>query len=168
MRGVIRILAASTLLLASAAQALPADATKGLSGLKVPRFVSIAAGEANMRSGPGDRYPVSWVYQREGLPVEVVREYGIWRQVRDPQGGTGWVNKGLLTGTRTAYVMGQVRTLYARSDLGSKPVWRAEPGVVAKILLCEGQWCRVSIDGKSGYILRAHIWGTYPNESVES
>ena len=165
----IRTIAPTALLLAaSAAGALPSDATKGLSGLKVPRFVSLAAGEVNMRSGPGDQYPVSWVYHRHGMPVEVVREYGIWRQVRDPQGGIGWVNKGLLSGDRTAYVAGQVRTLYAKSDLGSRPVWRAEPGVVGKILLCEGQWCRVSVAGKSGYILRAHIWGTYPNEAVGS
>ena len=154
------------LMSAGAAAAMPSDATKGLSGLKVPRFVSLGAGEANMRSGPGNQYPVSWVYHRAGMPVEVIAEYGIWRQVRDPLGGTGWFNKNLLSGDRTAYVAGQVRTLYARSDLGSKPVWRAAPGVVAKILLCDGQWCRISVAGKSGYILRAHVWGTDPNEAV--
>lgn len=162
------LVALAAALAATAGRALPLDATKGISGLKVPRFVSLAAGEANMRSGPGDRYPVSWVYHRAGLPVEVVREYGIWRQVRDPQGGTGWINKGLLSGDRTAYVTRQVRTLYSKSDLGSNPVWRAEPGVVAKILLCEGMWCRVSVGGKAGFILRAHMWGTYPNEAVKS
>lgn len=155
-------------LFGAAAQALPVDATRGLSGLKVPRFVSLAAGQANMRSGPGSAYPVSWVYHRAGMPVEVIREYGIWREVRDPQGGTGWFNKNLLKGDRTAYVAGQVRTLYSRSDLQSKPVWRAEPGVVGKILLCDGPWCRVSFQGKAGYILRAHIWGAYAGEDFKS
>lgn len=164
----MRAAALALLLTASAAHALPSDATKGLSGLKVPRFVSIGAGQANMRSGPGDNYPIVWVYHRAGLPVEVIREYGIWRQVRDPQGGTGWFNKNLIKGDRTAYVAGQVRTLYAKSDLQSKPVWRAEPGVVGKILLCEGPWCRVTFQGKAGYILRAHIWGTYAGEDFKS
>ena len=153
-----RLLALCLALSASAAQALPADALKGLSGLKVPRFVSIAAGQANMRSGPGDQFPVAWVYHRAGLPVEVIKEYG----------GVGWVNKNLLKGSRTAYVAGQVRTLYAKPDLQSRPVWRAEPGVVANILFCEGPWCRISVGGKSGFILRAHIWGTYAGEDFKS
>ncbi len=156
------------LLLAAAPAAAQEDseATRGLSGAPVPRFVSLAAGEVNMRSGPGDRYPIIWVYKREGLPVEVVREWGIWRQVRDPHGTVGWINKNLLSGDRFAYVTRSVRTLYARSDLASQAVWKAEPGVVAKILLCEQSWCRISVDGKGGYILRSHIWGVYPKETV--
>jgi SH3-like domain-containing protein len=155
------------LLAAAPAVAQNRDATEGLSGLKVPRFVSLSAGEANMRSGPGEQYPITWVYRRAGLPVEIVREYGIWRQVRDPHGGTGWVNKNLLSGDRTAYVTKAVRTLHARADIAAPPVWRAEPGVVAKIVLCEGRWCQLTVDGRSGYILRDQIWGTYPGEAID-
>lgn len=143
------------------------EAEQGLSGLPIPRFVSLSAGEANMRSGPGERYPITWVYRREGLPVEVIREWGIWRLVRDPLGGQGWVNKNLIAGERTAYVTKSVRTLYARPDIAARAVWRVEPGVVAQIVLCEEAWCQIRIDGKSGYILRSHIWGTYPNESID-
>jgi SH3-like domain-containing protein len=159
----LAVLAAAPL----AAQQLPRDATEGLSGLPVPRFVALAAGEANMRSGPGDNYPITWIYRRKGLPVEIVREYGIWRQVRDPGGTVGWVNKNLLTGERHAYVTKSVRTLYERPDVQSRAVWRAEPGVVARILLCEQAWCNVSVEGRSGYILRNQIWGVYPNEAID-
>lgn len=154
-------------LLPSVAAAQNVDAEAGLSGLPVPRFVSLSANEANMRSGPGEKYPIIWVYRRAGLPVEVIREYGIWRQVRDVQGTVGWMNKNLLSGERTAYVTRKVRTLYARSDLASKPVWRVEPGVIAKIVVCEEAWCQLSIDGKSGYILRNQIWGVYSNETID-
>ena len=159
--------AAILLLIPVAAGAQMKEAQQGLSGLAVPRFVSLGAGEANMRSGPGEQYPIAWVYQREGLPVEVVREWGIWRLVRDPQGGQGWMNKNLLAGERTAYVTRAVRTLYERADIASRPVWRVEPGVVARIVLCEEAWCQLRIDGKSGYVLRNQVWGVYPRESID-
>ena len=161
------LLAAILALTPVAAAAQLREAEQGLSGLAVPRFVSLGAGEANMRSGPGEQYPIRWVYQREGLPMEVIREWGIWRLVRDPQGGEGWMNKNLLAGERTAYVTRSVRTLYERADIASRPVWRVEPGVVAKIVLCEEAWCQLRIDGKSGYILRKQVWGMYPKESID-
>ena len=142
------------------------EGQNGLSGLPTPRFVSVAAGEANMRTGPGDRYPIKWIYRRAGLPVEVLKEFDVWRLVRDPGGEIGWVNGNLLTGERTAYITRSVRTLYARPDIAAPPVWRAEPGVVAKIVLCEQAWCQLRADGRSGYILRNQIWGVYPRESV--
>lgn len=151
----------------TSASAQMREATEGLSGLPIPRFLSLGTGEANMRSGPGEQYPITWVYQREGLPMEVIREWGIWRLVRDPHGGQGWMNKNLLSGDRTAYVTRAVRTLYQRADIASRPVWRAEPGVVAKIVLCEEAWCQLRIAGKSGYVLRKHIWGVYEKESID-
>lgn len=162
-----RLLAIILALTPAAATAQTKESQQGLSGLPVPRFVSLGTGKANMRSGPGEQYPISWVYQREGLPMEVVREWGIWRLVRDPEGDQGWVNKNLLSGERTAYVTRAVRTLYERADIASRPVWRVEPGVVARIVLCEEAWCQLRIDGKSGYVLRKQIWGVYPNESID-
>lgn len=142
------------------------DAVEGLSGLAVPRFVSLSSSEANMRSGPGERYPITWVYERRGLPMEVVREYGIWRQVRDPSGTTGWMNKNLLSGERTAYVTRTVRALHASGDIASPVVWRAQPGVIGNIVLCEEAWCQIRVEGRSGYILRDQLWGTYPGERI--
>lgn len=157
------------LALAAPAAAQPArapDAINGLSGLPTPRFASLRSGQAYMRTGPGRQYPVTFVYRRRGLPVEIVREYGIWRQVRDPDGTLGWMDKGLLSGERTAYVARAIRTLHAEADANAPIVWRAEPGVVARVLFCAGAWCRISVDGRSGYILRKQVWGVYPNELI--
>ena len=41
-------------------------------GLPLPRFVSLRSEEVNMRTGPGVRYPVDWVYKRKNMPVEVI------------------------------------------------------------------------------------------------
>ena len=67
---------------------------------------------------------------------------------------------------RTGFVQGETRTLYVAPDLQSRVAWRVEPGTVMTITLCESLWCRVSNDGRSGYILRNHLWGTYPGEVV--
>lgn len=142
------------------------DATQGLSGLPVPRFVSLKSDKAYLRTGPGDRYPVEWVYTRKGLPVEVVREYGIWRQVRDIGGSVGWLNKQLVSGTRTAVVTGTVRTMYGTPDLAARAVWRIAPGAIVRIVVCSDAWCRVDRGGKSGYILRAQLWGVTSTETI--
>ncbi|MFY8101416.1 MAG: SH3 domain-containing protein, partial [Allorhizobium sp.] len=76
--------------------------TKGSSGLPLPRFVSLKAEKVNLRIGPSTDYAVSWRYMKSGLPVEIIREYENWRQIRDADGTEGWVNQTLLTGERTA------------------------------------------------------------------
>ncbi len=143
------------------------NCTEGISEQKLPRFVSLKGGSAMLRAGPDDRrFPIQWEYKRRGLPMEVLREYCIWREVRDPDGTVGWMNKSLLTATRTGYITGGVRTLYTAPDVQSRVAWRIEPGTVVTITLCEGAWCRVSNGGRSGYLLRNQMWGTYPNEAV--
>ena len=48
--------------------------------------------------GPGTRYPIEWVYKRRDLPVEIQREFEVWRLVQDPEGIKGWVHQATLTG----------------------------------------------------------------------
>ena len=149
--------------------ALPATSQEradGTTDFPVPRFVSLKSSSAMLRAGPEVRFPILWEYKRRGLPLEIIKEYKIWRQVRDPGGTIGWMNKSLLTGVRTGFVREQLRTLYVAPDLQSRVAWRIEPGTVVTITLCENQWCRVSNDGRSGYILRNQLWGTYPNEAI--
>ena len=53
------------------------------SGLKIPRFVSLKKNKVFVRTGPALRYPIKWVYKRNGLPVEIVKEFDTWRKVKD-------------------------------------------------------------------------------------
>ena len=105
------------LLIACAATAAnAAEFADGTTDLQKPRFVSIKGGSAMMRSGPGERFPILWEYKRPGLPMEILKEYEIWRQVRDPDGTIGWMNKALLTGQRTGIVKDQM--LYVQAAAG--------------------------------------------------
>jgi len=133
----------------------------------LPRYASLRHDAVHVRAGPGQDYPIRWTYQRQGLPVQVVREYENWRLVRDFEGAEGWVHAGGLTRRRTAVVMGAVRVLRAEPADGARAVARIEPGVVAKLDKCERAWCRLSVQGHAGWVKQQEIWGVKPGEKVE-
>jgi SH3-like domain-containing protein len=132
----------------------------------VPRFVSLRVDEVNLRTGPGERYPIDWVLVKKGLPVEIVQEFDVWRKVRDSQGSEGWVHQRMVTGARTVIIAGTVRALHADADAAAPAVARVEPGVLARLLECHDSWCRIEAQGIRGWLTRSEIWGVYPDETV--
>lgn len=151
-----------------AAPTLPAKRTTGPSGLPLPRFVSFRSSEANMRTGPGIRYPIKWVYRRRGLPIEIVDEFDTWRQVRDWQGTVGWVHQSMLQGRRYVLVTGAVRTLFDEPSGESRPVARVEAGVIGELESCNEQdWCQVEIKDITGWLPLDHIYGVYRGEILD-
>ena len=169
--------------LAALAAALPAAAQEPPggrrgTGLPVPRYVSLKTDRVNLREGPSKDHRTAWVFQRAGLPVEIVAEYETWRRIRDSEGTEGWVLHSLLSGRRTALVMpwakGEVVpiALLGGADEKAAVVARLQPSVIANVKGCDGTWCRVMIvlDGArdvDGYIRQDKLWGVYPNETIE-
>src|SRR5262249_10499346 len=89
-----------------------ADTSKGSNtGLPLPRFAALRSDEVNLRVGPGTRYPIQWVYKRRELPVEILREFEVWRLVEDTEGIKGWVHQATLTGRRSFIITGGDATL---------------------------------------------------------
>ncbi|MBV7255608.1 hypothetical protein KCG44_02280 [Pacificimonas sp. WHA3] len=148
------------------AAAQSAEAERGRSGLPMPRFVSLGTNKARMRAGPGREYPAKWLYVRKGLPLEVIDEWGIHRKVRDPDGEEGWMDKAMLSGARTGMIVGKVTTVRARPEDTAPAVWRAEPGVVSRVQLCEAGWCRIQTDGRAGFVKSLDLWGVYKDEVI--
>jgi SH3-like domain-containing protein len=148
--------------LAAAAQA--ADENDNTSHLPLPRFATLRSGDVNMRTGPGTRYPIEWVYARRGLPVEVTAEYDIWRRVRDPEGTEGWVNKTELTGKRSVVITGGPHDLHNGRDDQADVVAHLETGAMGQLVSCTQEWCKVRFDGVKGYLRKTQFWGAYPNE----
>lgn len=148
---------------------LPAFAqAANTSGLPVPRFVSLKSDETNVRSGPGTRYPISWVYRRSGMPVEVIEEYDLWRKIRDVEGTTGWVHKSMLDGHRNVLIKGkEPRLLKTDPEKDAKNILKAEPLVLARLSECQIDWCHVQISGRKGWIEKKYLWGVYEAEILE-
>ncbi|MCR0981875.1 SH3 domain-containing protein [Roseomonas pecuniae] len=137
--------------------------------MPLPRFAALRAEEVNMRSGPGTRYPIEWTYQRKDLPVQIVREFELWRRIRDMDGTEGWVHQSNLTGRRTLVVAGEERVLRRRPEEGAHVVARLKPGVLGRIRLCEaGQvWCEVQVADYRGWMRRSEFFGAMPEEEIK-
>lgn len=126
----------------------------------VPYWASIRVEPVNMRVGPGAAFPIDWTYRRAGLPVKVVRVMQGWRLVRDPEGTQGWIVGRLLTRERGAIVVGKgLAPMRARPSASAALRWNAEPGVVGSLGECENGWCEFDVNGRSGWIEAARIWG---------
>ena len=164
----VALLVAQTgLAAAQAPSSSPPRDTPPPAGVNLPRFVSLRSDEVNLRTGPGVRYPVEWVLQRRYMPVEVLAEFENWRKIRDWQGTEGWVHQSMLSGRRYAIITGDVRVIRRQPDGNSPAVARLEPGVVAQIVECKDQWCRLDTNGLKGWLMRADFWGVYGNEAVK-
>jgi SH3-like domain-containing protein len=142
-----------------------------VTGLPLPRFVSLKADEVNARVGPGGDYAIAWVFRRAGLPVEILAEFENWRQVRDSAGGTGWVAASLVSGRRTALVAPWVKahTLFqlTSSRGGSSVVAQMEPGAILDIYECDGENCQAYAGNRIGWVPQKNLWGVYPGETVK-
>jgi len=153
--------------LLSASVAFAADDADNSTHLPVPRFASLRSGEVNMRTGPGFRYPIKWVYKKRGLPVEITAEFDIWRRVRDPEGTDGWISSIELSGKRSAFVTGENRKLRYQHDEGSAIVAHLDPGAIGQILSCKRDWCKVKFGDVKGYLKKAFFWGAYTDEAFD-
>jgi len=136
-------------------------------GLPLPRFASLRATKVNLRAGPGVRYPVEWVYQRRGLPVMITAEFDAWRKIRDWRGTVGWIHRSMLTGRRTVIATAREVVLRRKPSKSAAAVGRAEAGVIARVLACKGDWCRIEAGGISGWGRRKALWGTLAQEKIK-
>jgi len=144
--------------------------------LPLPRFASLKPSRANLRSGPGTEYPTVWVYHREGLPLEIIKEFEGWRQVRDADGASGWVLQSFLSGRRTALIEPwevkpgvpppQIALLSDDNDKASIVV-HVEAGVIANVLTCNGIWCWVTVEKFKGFVPQKKLWGVYEKEVLK-
>jgi SH3-like domain-containing protein len=145
--------------------------TLGPSGLPIPRFVSLKADKVNVRRGPSSDHAVAWVFQRKGLPVEIVAEFDNWRRIRDSDGEEGWILQNLLSGKRTAVIApwrkGEALSMFDQANAAAATVARVAAGVVSEVEGCDGQWCEITAGGYDGFIEQSQLWGVYPGESVD-
>ncbi len=146
----------------------PKEETNRGTALPIPRFVSLRTDPINLRTGPGVRYPVEWVYVRRRLPVEVIAEFDTWRQIRDPDGAEGWVHQTMLSGRRTAMVKTAAVLRRDGADSAAE-LANVEKGVIVSVQRCPagGEYCRVDAGGIQGWLKRDRLWGVYPTETVQ-
>ncbi|MFN7003220.1 MAG: SH3 domain-containing protein [Roseinatronobacter sp.] len=138
-----------------------------VTNLPLPRYVSLKANEANARRGPDTAHRIDWVYTRRDLPLRVTAEFEHWRRVEDIEGKGGWMHYALLSGLRTALVQTDMTQLFQRPDRNSAQTALLERGVIARLRECQGEWCRLDVDGARGWAEKRHLWGVEAEDDFE-
>ena len=137
-------------------------AARGLSGYCVPRYVSLKS-KVSARKGPGADYPVLWVYQAAGLPVQVVAETEDWRRICDPYGYAVWVKRTMVGGQRTVQALGPGPTpVLAAPKVGAGVKGLFEARALAVLDRCQAGWCAVRVSGVKGWVSANRVWGAAP------
>ncbi len=125
-------------------------------------FASIRASKANVRSGPGQHYPIKFIFHARGIPVHVISEYDNWNEIKDHEGQTGWVSKALITKRRSLMVVtssNQNVNLHNKNSDKSRVLYYLKNFVIGDYLECEGDWCRMKVEGRKGWVKKAYLYG---------
>lgn len=131
------------------------------SGLPVPRWAALRAKEVNARNGPSTDNAVLWTYTHPGLPVQIISETRDWRLICDPTGGVAWVSRTLLTNRKQVLTLGGDK-VQMRADPNDAAVVKAviQPNAMVALDACNKGWCRVSVEGVTGWLPQKQLWGT--------
>lgn len=134
----------------------------GYSGFPVPRFVALKKDVVNGRAGPSLDLDVVVIYRKKGLPVKVIAETSdnVWRRVEDHTGRKVWINRSMLAENKHALIEERA-IIFAEPSEEALPRARLEPGVMAKLEACEGEWCRVRTKDFRGWTEKEKLWGSF-------
>lgn len=136
-------------------------------GLPLPRYVSLKSSEGRARRGPARSHMVDWIFTRRDMPLRVTGEFEHWRRIEDSEGQGGWMHYTLLSGVRTALVTHDMAVMRSQPRSNASERAMLERGVVARILTCEAEWCRLGVDGQRGWVERRFLWGIDPHEWLD-
>ena len=128
------------------------------SGKPLPRFESLRYSAVHGRQGPNLDHKILWRYEREGLPMLIVRETHGWRRVRDPDGDEVWMQARMLSDIRTALITSDV-DLKRTPGAEARSRARLKAGVIAELHSCSDGWCEIEVDRKTGYLPESVLWG---------
>lgn len=139
----------------------PQDNVGSVTGLPVPRYVVLKSKDINVRVAPGITEQLKFNYKCMLNPVEVTAEFDSWRKIRDSDGNDGWVHEAMLDGRKFVKVNGKNGAKILRlPSTRAKVIAIAEQGVIAKIVDCKDDWCKISLSNSyKGWVQKREIWG---------
>ncbi|MEM7241589.1 MAG: SH3 domain-containing protein [Pseudomonadota bacterium] len=135
-----------------------------VTNLPLPRYVSMKAEEGYARRGPSQGHRIDWIFKHRHTPLRITGEYEHWRRVEDVDGQGGWMHFRLLSGVRTVLITDDAAALKRRGYEDSQIVAKLEKGVIGFLKECAQQWCKISVDGKRGWLPKSQIWGVGADE----
>ena len=140
-----------------------------VTGLEIPRFVSLKSNEVNLRVGPSTNYPIELIYVTKNLPLEIIDEFDVWRKTKDHMGVIGWLHKSLIQGERfvlTGYSNDKDVDLYNRPN--GSIIGAIKKNNILDLKRCVLYWCKLSHENINGWVLKRNIWGIYKTETYNN
>ncbi len=122
--------------------------------------ISLGSHIVNARIGPGEEYPVVYVYKRKYLPVKVITKYNDWYRIQDHESSKSWVHKRLLSKRKSIFVLKNYSVLYKSPKNSSVKIARLEKGVVGIVINNTNKdFVKIQINGLKGWVRRADVCG---------
>ena len=122
-------------------------------------YMSLKPNKVNLRSGPNKDFSILYTYELRFMPVKIVVEYDNWFKIVDKDGDSGWISEQLLSKARTIITLNDMQLLYSNYNKEAYPIYRVEKNVVAKLLKCKENRCKVKIKKIKGWFDKNTIWG---------
>ena len=127
-----------------------------------PKYVSLKKNEVNARVNASFDAPLKFLYQKKGLPVLTIDEYGNWKKIRDIDGRESWIHKSMLSNKKT-FINIKKQNLIKYLEKKDLVVAIVNDGVVGKIIKCDNSHCLVKVKGYKGWLEKQFLWGLKKN-----
>ena len=133
-------------------------------GLEIPRYVSLKNNDANIRVGPSINYPIKLKYIVQDFPLKISEEYNDWRKVSDFQNNYGWLHKSLIKGERSGIINTSKKNVRFYNTINGKIIGEINNGTIIKLKKCKINWCQISKNNITGWVIKKNIWGVEKKE----
>ena len=137
-----------------------------VTGLEIPRYISLKSNDANIRVGPSINYPIVLKYIKKNYPLEVIEEYEEWRKIKDFKNNTGWIHKSLISGDRTGIIISKenIKSISILNTIDGKIIGIIGKGNIVELKKCKINWCFIEVDNFKGWVRKKNIWGVKEKE----
>ena len=122
-------------------------------------FVSIKS-KANLRAGPGERYPINWVITFPNMPVKMLEKGNIYSKIELPDGTIGWIWNATISEKKSIIVLKDSYIF----DRNKNNIAFVKKNVVLEKIKCNElvyneKSCKIKIKNFKGYISEKNVWG---------
>ena len=122
-------------------------------------FLTLRYDKVNLRQGPSREHPIKIFYKKKFLPVVIQDSSGNFRKIRDHENNSGWIHISQLSKKKAALVIDDNLIMFKNPTIYSKPIAVFKKGRLARIIKCEGKWCKAKSNQYKGWLKKDSLWG---------
>ena len=122
-------------------------------------YLTLRSDKVNLRQGPSFDYPVKIIYKKKFLPVIIQEKFDNFRKIKDHENNSGWIHISQLSKKKAALVLNDNTIIFSNDTIYSKPLARLEKGKLVMVKKCQLDWCKIKVDGYSGWVNKQNLWG---------